>query len=158
MGPSVTYLHARHLMAEISLKDLTPDEVSKAGSQFQQLCRLTSVEEAVALCAKYGGMLLNLPSDENNLHGKFKETTLRNELRDILCGGSYKKLLYELGGTKYELPKLNALIKKRRDMQIRASVDAAIKNGESFANHVHELVVRHGITRRHIYRILKQSD
>ena len=148
-------------MLEISLDKLTAEEVAKASKTFRELCRLTSIEEAVALCARYEGLELVIPASEKLGAGDVKETKLRGELRDILCGPSYEKFLFEYGGTKFPFPKLDSLRRRRRDKLIRHEFDTASVQCDSehnTTNLVDRLVVKHNMTRRHIYRILKQSD
>ena len=49
----------------VTLDDMTPDEVASAPSTFQELCRVTSVKEAIAMCEQLGGLKLRIPPPED---------------------------------------------------------------------------------------------
>lgn len=140
---------------EILLNDLTADELKSAPIGFQALYRMTSPEEALALCDRFGGMELFIPMPES---AATHLTEFRGELRDILCEASYDRLLREWGGDKFLFPRLNSLKRKRRDRLIRARIELSFTQSESMEKAIKEIVRRYGIHRRSVYRILKEVD
>lgn len=150
---SVTHLLRGTALVEIPLDDLTPEEVATAPVFFRELCRMTSVSEALTLCARFGGRDISIPApDTPATH----ETETRGELRDALCAESYQRFLYECGGNKFCFPKLDGIRRGRRNSLILARIERSFTQKESMENAIAEIVRDFGLHRRHVYRILKK--
>lgn len=141
-----------------SLVDMSAEELESAPSTFKELCRFTSVREAVTLCEQLGGLKLRIPPLEAG--NRWKNTELRTKLKAILSVGSYEHLLRELGGTGSEItfPSLVQLKKRRRDRRIRQMVDALCAQKKPYLKALQSIAREEGLHMTTIYKILKQSD
>ncbi len=142
-------------LIDITLKDLTPEEIRGAPRGFRELCRMTSTDEALALCERFGGLDIVIPPRDT---ARTRLSEFRGELRDILSESSYDQFLIECGGTKLTFPRLNDLKRQRRNRLIRARIDLSFQKKESMEHAIREIVRDYGVHRRHVYRILKQPD
>ena len=150
---AVSHLLQGAALIEITLKDLTPEEVRRAPRGFTELSRMTSVDEALALCERFGGMEMNIPPSDS---ARTRLTEFRGHLRDILSEPSYDRFLAEFGGTKFVFPRLDDLKRKRRNRLIAERIDLACAQKESVEEAIRTIVRDYGMHRRHVYRILKK--
>ncbi|TAM37831.1 MAG: hypothetical protein EPN61_14880 [Burkholderiaceae bacterium] len=140
-------------LIEITLKDLTPEEIQSAPRTLKALIRMTSEDEALALCERFGGLDMLIPVSDSD---RARMTEFRGELRSILSESSYDRFLAEWGNTKFPFPRLNGIKVKRRDRLIVERIDLSFARNESMAKAIREIVRDFGIHRRHVYRILKK--
>ena len=111
-GRRQRHSQVKHSWRPISLADMTPQEVAAAPGTFQELCRATSVHEAIKLCEQLGGLKLRIPPPEDG--NRWKNTELRLQLKALLSKESYERLLLEMGrsGSEVTFPRLDKLKKQ----------------------------------------------
>lgn len=87
---------------------------------------------------------------------KSRETSLSRELCALFGPDTLSHFLHTYGGTKIYIPTLRREKVRARDMTINAERDELARKGLSERALVAILTVRHGLSERQVWRILKQ--
>jgi hypothetical protein len=142
----------------VTLTDMTSEELARAPGTFQELCRVTSVEEAISMCEQFGGLKLRIPPPEDG--SRWRNSGWRKRFKELLSPASYENLLREMGrsGSDFIFPSLDRLKKQRRNQRIREVVDLLLSEKKPYLKTLQTIAVAEGIHMSTIYKILKQSN
>ncbi|MBF0383096.1 MAG: hypothetical protein HQL69_18905 [Magnetococcales bacterium] len=106
----------------------------------QTIASLTSVDAALNLAKKFGGLgLVYIPMRMKDSH----------HLVDVIGNDATEILISELKGERLDIPKLSHLKRKFRNSQIILDHDKGLS--------VKELVVKYDLCARQIYRVLNNE-
>jgi Mor family transcriptional regulator len=106
---------------------------------YRALCALVGERATIDLCAAFGGRQLYIP----------KTAPDANHPLSLRIGQPSAILLaHAHGGDYLDIPTVTAITRDRRNEQIRAEAAAGAT--------ISALSVQHGMTRRHLYNIIKE--